>query len=1702
MSGFVLGRHLCADPRGLQGWITSLAFLLLLVASAVPATAAELQLHKGDHICIIGNTLAERMQYFGWLETCLHHRFPEHELVIRNLGYSGDELTLRLRSRDFGTPDQWLAGEAPIPQPEKLRLNYIASENRFALTNTKADVVFAFFGYNESFAGEAGLPKFKQDLAAFVDHTLAQKYNGKSAPRLVLFSPIAHEDLKDRNLPDGRENNARLKLYTQAMAEVAAEKKVPFVDLFTPTLAQYPAQEAACTINGIHLNERGNELVARLIDETLFGAPKAARDAKAIAKLREAVLDKNFYWFHRYRVTDGYSTYGDRAFLKFVDGQSNYEVGQRELETLDVMTSNRDGRIWAVAKGGDLKVDDSNTPEYLDVVSNKPGSLPGGKHLFLGGEEAIELMTVHQGMKVELFASEEMFPELINPVQMAFDTKGRLWVAAWPTYPHWRPKTDQMNDKLLILEDTDGDGRADVCKTFADDLHNPTGFEFWGGGVLVAMAPNLIFLKDTDGDDKADVRVSVLHGLDTADTHHTANSFTFDPGGALYFQEGTFHHTQVETPWGAPRRVANGAVFRFEPRSSKFDVYVSFGFANPHGHVFDAWGQDIVVDGTGAVPYHGTLFSGHIDFPQKHARPPQVYKQRTRPCPGIEILSSRHFPDELQGNLLVGNVIGFQGILQYKLHDEGSSFGATEVEPIVSSSDPNFRPTDLEIGADGAIYFSDWQNPIIGHMQHNLRDPNRDRIHGRVYRVTAVGRPLLKPAAIAGAPVADLVELLKDSDNRVRYRAKIELSGRDSQEVMAAVDAWIAKLDKQDPNYEHQMLEALWMRQHHNVVDLELLNRMLSSPDFRARAAAIRVLCAWHDRVPNALDLLKKAAADSQARVRLEAIRAASFFPQAEAVEVVLIADEHPTDEYLTFLRGETMKTLEPHLKQAIAAKRPINFTTEAGARYLLRNLSNEELLKEPRSRIVFREMLYRPGLQDEARREAVQGLARLDSTTELAVIMEAVKSLDDRKSNTDVSVVFDLVRLLKGQSASDLATARAELQKLATSANQPVLRQIGFVSLINVDGSVDKAWELANRDAGSLLDFVQALPLIADASVRASLYEKVEPLVRGLPEELAKKTPKGTSGRYVRIELSGRGTLTLAEVEVISGGVNVARRGRAMQKNTSHGGEAARAIDGNKNGSYGAGGQTHTEENTSNPWWEVDLGTEQPIEQILVYNRTDGDLGKRLNGFTVKVLDAQRNEVFKKEGNPAPATVATLEVGGGGADILIRRAAMLALTYVRGQEAKTFHTLAEFVRDDVDRIDAVRALQRIPRADWPVEQARPLLDVLIASVRKIPAAERTSPAVLDQLEFADALASILPVEESRQIREELRELGVRVIRIGTVFEKMSYDKETIALRAGKPVEFIFENSDLMPHNLVIAQPGSLEEIGLLAEANSQQPSFAERHFVPQSNKILLSSRLLQPRESQRLSFTAPTKPGVYPYVCTYPGHWRRMYGALYVVEDLDAYQADPDAYLASHPLPILDDLLKDRRVRTEWKYEDLASVLSELKGGRSYGNGRQMFQVANCIACHKMDGVGQQIGPDLAKLDMKITNDEILKSLLDPSAKIDEKFQSWVFELESGRVVTGMILEETKDTVKIIENPLAKADPLEIRKSEIAERVKSSVSIMPKGLLDKLTREEIIDLLAYVTSRGNKDHSVFKGDGHQHGGHQHHQHEHGGHRH
>ncbi|HTU26999.1 MAG TPA: PVC-type heme-binding CxxCH protein, partial [Pirellulales bacterium] len=516
------------------------------------------------------------------------------------------------------------------------------------------------------------------------------------------------------------------------------------------------------------------------------------------------------------------------------------------------------------------------------------------------------------GYQANLFASELQFPDLRNPVALSFDARGRLWVSTMPTYPMYLPGTP-VHDKLLIFEDTDGDGKADKQTVFADGLHLPTGFELGDGGVYVAQEPNIVFLKDSDGDDHADTREIILSGFDSADSHHAAHVFTWDSAGALYWQEGTFQFSQIETPYG-PRRAHDGAVYRYEPRTAKLDVFVDYPFNNPWSHYVDRWGQNLIADASGGANYYGTAFSGQTDYPNKHGRLRTFLPTKWMPLAGNALVASRHFSDEDQGNYLVNNCIGFQGVAQYRVREEGSGFSAEPIEPLLRGSDRNFRPVDMEFGPEGALYLVDWFNPLIGHMQHSIRDPKRDVNHGRVWRITYPARPLVTPAKIAGQPTPELLNLLKTYEDRTRYRVRAELHARNVDEVVPATRTWLAGLDKNDPDYWRLRLEGLWMLQAFDVVDADMLKEVLRCPEPRARAAATRVLCYWRDRVADPLPLLKVQAGDEHPRVRLEAIRAASFFRGADlpaAQEVAVESLLSPSDDYLTYTLDETMKTLD-----------------------------------------------------------------------------------------------------------------------------------------------------------------------------------------------------------------------------------------------------------------------------------------------------------------------------------------------------------------------------------------------------------------------------------------------------------------------------------------------------------------------------------------------------------------------------------------------------------------------------------------------------------------------------------------------------------------------------------------------------------------------------------------------------------------------
>jgi len=1631
-----------------------------LFSSVVRAESPQFEFQKGDKISLIGATLAERMQYFGHLEALLHANHPDLQLSFRNLAYSADEVAFRPRSLNFGEPDQHL-------------------------THSESDVVFAFFGFNESFKGEEGLEKFEDDLRQFVRHTLKQKYNGESAPRLVLFTPIPHEDLKNPNLPDGSANNSNIAMYSQVMKKVAAEESVSFVDLFTPTQKVMLQDSEHVTFNGVHLTDAGYKKLAPVFYEALLSEePRQEVSSQLLAEVQE----KDYQWFNRYRAVNGYYIYGARNKV-----WNNEEVMENERAKLDEMCAVVDQRIWKLVNGQQISAtpDYSTTRGYITVETNYKEPIE-----ILPPEEAIKQFHVADGYAVNLFASEVEFPDIENPVQITFDTQGRLWVATMPSYPGYKPP-HKPHDKLLILEDTDGDGKADKQTVFADNLHVPTGFELGDGGVYVSQQPNLMFLKDTDGDGKADFSRLILHGFDSGDTHHSIGAFTWGPGGGLYMHEGTFHHSMTETPYG-PVRNAHGGIYRYDPTTEKYETFVHYNFANPWGHVFDKWGQNFVADASGGANYFGTAFSGKApqftgqdDFgPFKFVYAPQMkqfFPKRVRPTAGCELVSSRHFPPEAQGNYLLNNVIGFQGILQHTVKEVDSGFEGKEIEPLLYSSDRNFRPTDIQFGPDGALYIVDWFNPLIGHLQHSIRDPNRDHTHGRIWRITYPSRPLVKMPTIKGASVDELLNLLNEPEDRTRYRVKLELRERPTASVVTGIEKFIAGLDKNADNYEHLLLETLWVRQHHNAVDVSHLRRVLHSPDYHARAAATRVLGYWRDDLPEALNLLQEMVNDDHPRVRLEAVRAASFFETPRAGEVALQSLNHEMDYYLDYTLKQTMQALEPYWLPAVAAGQPFAKENTEGIKFIISTIKTPDLINMARSEIVFDEMLNRHGVVFQHRQEAIEGLARLHNTTPMDELLETIAHLDTRDSEHGEHVLIDLGILLSRQPGKNIAKHRSQIEELTQWAQKPITRRVAFAALITADQNIDAAWEKGTKSIGALRDLVAAIPLIQSSEVRQKTYSKIEPLLHGLPEKLTATLGKqqGQLGRYVRVTLPGKSrTLTLAEVQVFSDGKNIAPNGHATQSSISSSGAPQRAIDGNTSGVYNEGSSTHTA-GEQNPWWEVDLKADYPIEQIVVWNRTDGDLGNRIDKFKIEILDSSRQAVYTRGNNKVPQPKTEFAVKGDPQQV-IREEAIRSIVSIPGHEADTFTTLAKFVKTNSSRAEAVSALSRLNRAKLPEKEVRPLIDTLLGIVEKTPIEQRTQDDIMEAIQLGKRLAVILPEAEARSLITQFRQLGVDVFFVRPVPHKMQYDRTNLYVEAGKPFEIVFENTDIMPHNLVLTTPGAREEVGILAEKLGSSPEAMKKQFIPDSDKVLAYTGLLQPGLQERLKLIAPQSLGEYPFVCTFPGHWRTMYGTIHVVKDISEI-----------PLEQLDEPAEDhdhsngpmyqRRFVRKWKVEDLIASLPQADENRSFENGRLLFKSIACVQCHQMKGEGAKIGPDLTLVrqkmqDGKLDRVRVLNEMIEPSKVIDEKYRTQIVINDEGKPYSGVIVYEDDQIIRLMANPLEKdAKAIEIPKDSIEERVDSKVSLMPEGLLNTLTKQEIFDLLLYIETGGVANSSVYK---------------------
>jgi putative heme-binding domain-containing protein len=645
-------------------------------------------------------------------------------------------------------------------------------------------------------------------------------------------------------------------------------------------------------------------------------------------------------------------------------------------------------------------------------------------------------------------------------------------------------------------------------------------------------------------------------------------------------------------------------------------------------------------------------------------------------------------------------------------------------------------------------------------------------------------------------------------------------------------------------------------------------------------------------------------------------------------------------------------------------------------------------------------------------------------------------------------------------------------------------------------DGAGEQSYFIASQSKSLLGDWIAAVGLVPDAKLKEKLYPSVRSLMFELPAGLASESQAAVHaqpGIKVEFYSTSPGNVaveTLDKLQPAASGVvpQIVMNVPQKKQDDAFALRFTGQLNVPQSGSY-------TFQLSSDDGSRLYLGGKLIIDHDGLHGFDAKSVTLNLNaGFTPLVLTYFDNgggdglELQWSGPGFALQPIAGDRLFVAGSSETLHDIAIRTLPSLPGHDAEKFLDLATLINAGRQRSSAISVLKTIPAEHWPSEGLDLLVDNLIGYISGLPLSQRNSPSAQEATTLVRAFAAKLPENRVKEVEGRLQNLDVRVIALATVVERMIYDKETIVVQAGKPVEFRITNPDNMPHNFVIVQPGALEEVGTLAEETGRQADAKDRQFVPKSSKILIASKLLETKQTQALTFEVPTEPGVYPFVCTYPGHWRRMFGALYVVADLEAYEANPEQYLAAHPLPVRDDMLKLLARNTEWKFDDLIGSVSPLPPGRSHEVGRNLFKVASCTACHKLGKEGQEIGPDLTKIEpMKQTTEHILRSLLEPSRDIAEKYQSNQFVLTSGKIVTGLVVEENGEAVKVLVDPMAKAPPVSLRKSEIEERVKSPVSIMPLGLLNKLTQEEVLDLVAYVYAKGEKKHKVYTAQPHKH---------------
>ena len=791
---------------------------------------------------LYGGAMVEKLQEEGSFESYMQLANAGKKIQFRSCAYVGDQVDFRIRASRFG-----------------LHMKYL-------LQQWEANRVIMAFGANESYAGAKGVAAFEKNLESYIQ--LIKARHGDS--QYILVSPTAAENVSGLQGVDFTQRNNDLKLYSDRMKKIAEKYQIHFVDLYTPTVEIFKSGGGAYTMNSHNLTNKGSAIVGRILASTIAGKQKIAAlspESKVFQSVQKMVQRKALEVSQAYHPANGISYYGLR--------KRTYEYNN-EIPHYLKLANILDQAIWQQAKNKRSITPFPKLPVYrlTDVPNKRPKR---GLGIVKSAKEDLKDFTLADGYTINCFASSEDYPELINPLQVQFDGRGRLWVSCFASYPHPLPGM-VSNDTILIFEDTDNDGKADKRTVFADGLDLPDGFVFYKNGIVVSTARKLVYLADTDGDDQSDLRREVLRGFDNTDTHHSGY-LQRSPHGDIILSEALFHRGQFETPHGVVH-TKDTSIMSLDMDTRKLTVERQTESPNPWKVTFNQWGESIQFYGGGQIidaDIH------NVATPMGSAAPTSL-GMPFRYDKGVSatFVNSPVFPKEWQGGLLTTHLLSTNEINYTPLKlVNGAYKSAGEKTTLVKSSNKVFRPADVVFGHDGALYISDFYYPIIGHAQHSVRHKNRDYANGRIWRITRDKASTLKPQNLESKNTKALIKDLNNPFLSIRQAARIELEKKPAAEVNAAL-ATAAKSHQADDFYA---LELLWlMERQKDFSDTDLIKRLATSSDTKVRRSAVRSLRWWADALGSELEgMLTKLAKDKDERVKMGVVTVISHLQIKDA---------------------------------------------------------------------------------------------------------------------------------------------------------------------------------------------------------------------------------------------------------------------------------------------------------------------------------------------------------------------------------------------------------------------------------------------------------------------------------------------------------------------------------------------------------------------------------------------------------------------------------------------------------------------------------------------------------------------------------------------------------------------------------------------------------------------------------------------------